>query len=82
MRFSFGQAIEKLAQGCNSAIKTVQERVLPTPGKRKRGEEEVPLAQEEEEKRRSSRQRPSYVEVSLSHLSNPVVQVLLPCNLC
>ena len=68
MRFSFSQAIEKLAQGCNSAIKTVQERVLPTPGKRKRSEEEVPL-EEEEEKRRSPRHRPSHVVVTLFHLS-------------
>ena len=68
MRFSFSQAIEKLAQGCNSAIKSVQERVLPTPGKRKRSEEEVPL-EEEEEKRRSPRHRPSHVEVTLFHFS-------------
>lgn len=38
MTFSFSQALEAVAQGCNSAVKGIRERILPTPGKRKREE--------------------------------------------
>ena len=41
MTFSFSQALETVAQGCNSAVKGIRERVLPTPGKRKREEDEA-----------------------------------------